>query len=99
MARKGGWSHINYKEKRGLKVSSGQSVKKGSILTRQGDKWKAGLNIGGRGTLYALADGTVYFTRRRATYKTCTTSTVLNIKKSEQKSPASKSSSNKKQSS
>ena len=85
MARKGGWSHINYKETKGLKVASGQTVKTGTILTRQADKWKAGLNVGGNAALYALVAGRVYFTHRRATYRTKKTATVINIEKLEPK--------------
>lgn len=81
MARKGGTSHINYKETRGLKVTAGQGVSVGSILTRQGSRWKPGINVGGIGTLYALADGTVYFSRRKSRYKTKKAETVINIKR------------------
>ncbi|MBU2541603.1 MAG: 50S ribosomal protein L27 [Candidatus Omnitrophica bacterium] len=83
--RKGGLSHINYKETRGLKVSSGEEVRKGAILTREGGKWKPGIHVGGRGTLYALETGKVYFTKRRATYKTRRTATVINIGKIKEK--------------
>jgi ribosomal protein L27 len=81
MARKGGTSHINYKETRGLKVSAGQGVKAGSILTRQGDKWKPGINVGGRGTLYAKTCGSVYFTHKKSRYRTKRLDTFVNIKK------------------
>ena len=81
MARKGGTSKINYKETRGLKVSAGQAVRIGSILTRQGGKWKPGINVGGKGTLYALADGKIYFSYRKSRYKTRQAETVINIKK------------------
>lgn len=78
----GGITHKHYPETKGLKVSSGQPVKKGTILTREGGKWKAGLNIGGKNTLYALCDGKIYFTTRRGTYKTKKRYTVINIKPS-----------------
>ena len=58
----GGVSHKHYPETKGLKAASGQLVKKGTILTRQGDKWKAGLNVAGKGSIQAACDGTVYFT-------------------------------------
>ena len=76
----GGVSHKHYAETKGLKVSGGQAVKRGTILTREGDKWRPGLNIGGKDTLRALCDGTVYFTTRRGTYKTRKKYTVINIK-------------------
>ncbi|MEW6008529.1 MAG: 50S ribosomal protein L27 [Candidatus Omnitrophota bacterium] len=85
MARRGGLSHIHYREKRGLKVSAGEHVKAGSILTRQADKWKPGINVRGQGTLYALIDGEVYFTHRKSRYKTKKSETVINIKKEESK--------------
>lgn len=79
MAQRGGLSHINYKETRGLKANAGQSVTKGSILTRQGNKWKAGINVCGQGTLYAKIDGTVYFTKKRGNYRKDRLSTLINI--------------------
>ena len=63
MAGKGGLAHKFYCETRGLKITAGQKVKSGTILTRQGDKWKAGLNVGGRTTLFALKDGEIYFSK------------------------------------
>lgn len=82
MARKGGTSKINYRETRGLKVSDGQPVRIGAVLTRQGGKWKPGINVGGKGTLYALAEGVIYFSHRKSRYKTRQAETVVNIKKS-----------------
>lgn len=76
----GGITHKHYPETKGLKISGGQNVKKGTILTRQGNKWKAGLNVGGKGSLYALCDGIAYFTTRRGTYRTKKKTTVINIK-------------------
>ena len=83
--RRGGLSHINYRETKGMKASGGQFVKKGEILTRQGDKWRAGINTRGKATVYALCDGTVYFKKRKGTYHKNKTSTVINIKKVEKK--------------
>ena len=80
MAQRGGISHINYKETKGLKVAGGQSVKKSTILTRQGNKWKSGKNVGGGGTLYALCDGEVYFTKKKGSYRTKKVHTFINIK-------------------
>lgn len=82
MSKVGKTTHKYYKETKGLKKSGGQYVKTGTILTRESNKWKAGLNIGGRGTLYALCDGKVFFTRRRGTYRTTKAYTVINIEPS-----------------
>ena len=76
----GGVTHKHYPETRGLKTSGGQSVKKGTILTREGNKWKAGLNVGGKSSLYALCDGTVYFSPRPGTYRTKKKYPLVNVK-------------------
>jgi len=73
MARKGGLSSIFYRETRGIKVTGGQFVKSGTVLTRQGDRWKPGLNVIGRMHLTASCDGEVYFTTKRGTYKKAVT--------------------------
>jgi len=78
--RRGGLSHINYTEKKGIKVTEGQFVKSGTVLTRQGDKWKAGINVGGKSTVYALCDGIIYFKKRKGTYHKKKTFTTINIK-------------------
>ena len=65
MARKGGLSSKFYCETTGIKVTGGQVVKAGAMLTRQGDRWKPGLNVVGRMNLTAVAAGEVYFTRKR----------------------------------
>jgi ribosomal protein L27 len=80
MAQRGGESHIHYKEKRGLKVTGGQFVKKSTLLTREGNKWKAGKNVGGKGSLFALCDGIVYFSRKKGSYKKNKITTFINIK-------------------
>lgn len=76
----GGITHKHYPETRGLKVSAGQLVKKGTILTREGNKWKPGINVNGKSSLRAVCEGTVYFTTRRGTYKTRKRYTVVNVK-------------------
>jgi len=53
------------KKDKAVKVSGGQSVKKGQILIRGISNYKAGRNVKGRGTLYALCPGKVYFTRKK----------------------------------
>lgn len=64
MTRVGGLTKKYYRETRGVKVSGGQKVKCGTVLTRQGDRWQAGLNVTGRTHLTAGCDGEVYFTRK-----------------------------------
>ncbi|MDR2662351.1 MAG: 50S ribosomal protein L27 [Treponema sp.] len=52
----------------GVKASGGSRVRAGSIIVRQrGTKIHPGVNVGrgGDDTLFALAEGTVSFTRRR----------------------------------
>jgi len=78
MSRVGGLSHINYKETRGVKVSGGMKVKAGALLTREGNKWKPGVNVGGRMHLTANCEGEVYFTRKRGNYKRAVT--VINVR-------------------
>ncbi len=69
MAKVGGKTSRYYAETRGLKVSGGQTVKAGSILTRQGHRWKSGVNVIGEMHLSARCDGEIYFTRKRNQYK------------------------------
>jgi ribosomal protein L27 len=78
--RVGGITSKFYCETAGIKVSGGQKVKSGTILTRQGDKWKCGLNVIGRSSLTAVCDGEVYFTRRKNSSKKVIT--LVNIKPS-----------------
>lgn len=61
----GGLSHKCYRETSGIKVSGGQQVKSGSVLTREGDRWKAGINVVGQMKLTARCAGEIYFTRKR----------------------------------
>ncbi|MFZ5800037.1 MAG: 50S ribosomal protein L27 [Candidatus Omnitrophota bacterium] len=79
MAGKGGLTSKFYREARGLKVAAGEPVKSGAILTRQGDRWRAGANVGGTTVLYALCPGTVYFTKTKGKRKTVITK--IHIKK------------------
>ena len=65
MVRVGGLTAKYYKETRGLKVAGGQFVKQGTLLTRCGDKWKAGINVIGKTHLNAGCAGRVYFTKKR----------------------------------
>lgn len=68
MSRVGRTSSKFYRETRGLKISGGQPVKSGSILTRQGHRWKPGINVVGEMSLTAKCDGEIYFTRKKNRY-------------------------------
>lgn len=83
MARKGGLSSIFYRETCGMKVTGGQFVKSGTVLTRCGDRWKPGLNVRGRMHLTAACDGEVFFTKKRGSYKSAVT--YINIRPPEEK--------------
>lgn len=69
MSKVGGLSHKFYRETRGVKVSGGQAVKAGTVLTRQGHRWKAGENINGQMHLTAACDGEIFFTRKKNQYQ------------------------------
>ncbi len=81
MVRCGGLTHKYYKETKGVKVSGGQVVKAGTCLTREGHRWKPGINVIGTMHLTAACDGEVYFTRKRGSYKR--EMTRVNVKKVE----------------
>jgi len=53
MARKGGIQSKFYRETRGMKVSGGETVKAGTLLTREGHHWKPGLHVTGLTSLTA----------------------------------------------
>jgi ribosomal protein L27 len=53
------------KKDNAVKVGSGQSVKTGTILARGLSAYKAGSNVKGLNTLYALCEGEVYFSKRK----------------------------------
>ena len=76
--RVGGISSKYYWETSGIKVSGGQKVKAGTILTRQGNTWQAGANVNGRSSLTAAVEGEVYFTRKKNSYNRVVT--FVNIK-------------------
>ena len=63
--RVGGISSKYYKETRGIKVSGGQCVKAGTMLTREGHRWQPGMNVIGRTHLTAGCQGEVYFTCKK----------------------------------
>jgi len=56
------------KKDKANKVSAGMLVKTGQILVRGVDTYKAGVNVRGLGTMFALCAGKVYFTRRRTNH-------------------------------
>jgi len=53
------------KKDKQVKVSSGQPVKAGQILIRGLSIYKAGQNVKGLGTMFALCPGKVYFSRKK----------------------------------
>ncbi len=81
MVRVGGLTKKYYKETKGLKVSGGQKVKAGTMLTREGNRWKAGVNIVGKAHLSAACDGEIYFSKKKSTSRKEVT--YINIRKSE----------------
>jgi ribosomal protein L27 len=66
------------KKDKAVKVSSGQAVKTGQILIRGKPVYKAGANVGGMGTLYALCSGAVYFSKKKTSHGRVRT--FINIK-------------------
>lgn len=80
----GGKSHKIYAETCGMKVSGGQRVKAGTVITREGDQWKPGINVLGRMHLTAACAGEVYFTKKRNS-KNGRIDTIVNIRKVEEK--------------
>lgn len=65
-----------------LKVSGGQPVRTGQILARGMNSYKPGKNVGGLGTMFALCQGTVYFSRHKTPHgKERTFINVMPVKK------------------
>ncbi len=85
MTKVGGTTHKYYTETRGMKVSGGQTVKSGTMLTRQGHRWHPGKNVIGLTHLTAGCDGEVYFTRKKGSYKKV--NTYINIRPLPQQKP------------
>jgi ribosomal protein L27 len=61
----GGLTSRFYRETGGVKVGAGQRVTAGTVLTREGDQWKPGINVNGRISLNAAIDGEIYFTKKK----------------------------------
>ena len=85
--RVGGLTHKFHRETKGIKVSGGQVVKAGTILTREGHKWRPGMNVVGQSHLTAVVEGEVYFTKKKNNYNKIIT--VINIKPVAKKKAAS----------
>ncbi|MDD5154899.1 MAG: 50S ribosomal protein L27 [Candidatus Omnitrophica bacterium] len=56
------------KKDKAVKVSSGQPVKAGQILIRGLSTYKAGQNVKGLNTMFALRPGKVYFSRKKTSH-------------------------------
>ena len=56
------------KKDKGVKVSAGQAVKAGQILVRGLSVYKAGQNVKGLSTLFALCSGKVDFSRNKTSH-------------------------------
>ena len=54
------------KKDKKIKVSGGQLVKTGELLVRGVDSYKAGKNVKGTGTLFALCPGRVQFSKKKS---------------------------------
>lgn len=53
------------KKDKSIKISAGQFVKTGEILARGISTYKAGQNVKGKSTLFALCAGKIYFSRKK----------------------------------
>jgi ribosomal protein L27 len=51
-----------------LKVSSGMLVKTGQILSKRMPTYKAGVNVKGQSTIFAVCPGKVYFTKKKTSH-------------------------------
>lgn len=69
MTKVGGLSHKYYRETKGVKVSGGQFVKSGTLLTREGHKWQPGVNVNGTMHITAACDGIVRFRKKTNKYR------------------------------
>lgn len=70
------------KKDKAMKVSSGEVVKAGQILSRGVGVYKRGTNVGGLDTLYALCPGKIYFSKTKTSRgKVRTFLNIMPIKK------------------
>lgn len=69
-----------------LKVSGGKEVKTGEILARNIGTYKAGNNVGGMSTLYALCPGKIFFSRKKTPHGRMRT--FINVIPAKEKSKA-----------
>ena len=56
------------KKDKAIKVSQGMPVKTGQILVRGVGTYKAGVNVKGLDTLYALCPGKIYFSKKKTSH-------------------------------
>jgi ribosomal protein L27 len=56
------------KKDKALKVSNGQSVKTGQIMVRGMANYKAGVNVKGLGTMFAVCPGKAYFSKKKTSH-------------------------------
>jgi ribosomal protein L27 len=56
------------KKDKAIKVSNGQAVKTGQILCRGLSTYKAGINVKGMSTLFALCPGKIYFSKKKTSH-------------------------------
>jgi len=56
------------KKDKALKVCGGKRVKTGEILVRGINTYKAGENVKGKDTLYALCPGEIYFSKKKTSH-------------------------------
>jgi len=56
------------KKDKSIKICGGQVVKTGQILSRGLSTYKAGANVAGQDTLYALCPGNIYFTKKKTSH-------------------------------
>jgi ribosomal protein L27 len=68
------------KKDKAVKVSNGQLVKTGQILVRGFSTYKAGINVKGLDTLFALCSGNIYFSKKKTPHGKIRT--FVNIKPS-----------------
>lgn len=78
MSKVGGLTSKFYRETSGVKVSGGQFVKAGTVLTRRGHQWRPGRNVLGQMSLNAACDGEVYFTKKKNRYNSLVT--LINVR-------------------